>query len=144
MFLFVACLVPIYHDMCEWLEGGETLYGVAGPSGEATGGDQLNLAGILNTLDGVVDTPFGPEKRRAAVNPEKPPSRQSLSKPGLGGSWSGARRRKSSTLALALQPYRISFFFRAGHDVQPPREAGPCIDPAWSHRQNLSLDLHGR
>ena len=40
------------------MAGGETLYGVAGPSGETVGGDQLNLAGILNTLDGVVDTPL--------------------------------------------------------------------------------------
>ena len=107
-FFFVACLVPIYHDMCEWLEGGETIYGVAGPSGEATGGDQLNLAGILNTLDGVVDTPFGPEKRRAAVNPEKPPSRQSLSKPRhRAKAWAAPGREPgggSSTLAFALQP----------------------------------------
>ncbi|CAE7192922.1 unnamed protein product [Symbiodinium necroappetens] len=46
-------MLDVIHDK----RGGETLYGVAGPSGEATGGDQLNLAGILNTLDGVVDTP---------------------------------------------------------------------------------------
>lgn len=46
-------MLDVIHDK----RGGETIYGVAGPSGEATGGDQLNLAGILNTLDGVVDTP---------------------------------------------------------------------------------------
>ncbi|CAE7244709.1 unnamed protein product [Symbiodinium pilosum] len=44
-------------DVIKDKRGGETLYGVAGPSGEIIGNDQLNLAGILNTLDGVVDTP---------------------------------------------------------------------------------------
>lgn len=38
---------------------GGTVWGSIGPHGDSStdSGDALNLAGILNTLDGVVDTP---------------------------------------------------------------------------------------
>lgn len=41
------------------MASGGTVWGSIGPHGDSStdSGDALNLAGILNTLDGVVDTP---------------------------------------------------------------------------------------
>ena len=51
--------LPEVRETCCNLASGGTVWGSIGPHGDSStdSGDALNLAGILNTLDGVVDTP---------------------------------------------------------------------------------------
>ncbi|CAE7721034.1 unnamed protein product [Symbiodinium sp. CCMP2592] len=127
-------MLDVIHDK----RGGETLYGVAGPSGEATGGDQLNLAGILNTLDGVVDTPG----RLLVAAPGTLPAKSSLQAPKITeASWQVMTSNHPEKLDPALiRPGRIDKTFHltymVGHQA--------CNMVAHYFQQEVSSEMQER